>query len=185
MSDTGPSPYRGEDMSRRHEVLREVLLNRHREHVETLDKIDAEISEIQTQLSRRVDDARNRRQTIEEALSHLDAFLQFEGWTEPGDKNARHPQVTAGNGKVPIEAAYELLSVLEKPIHYRELAQRLSESGVYLAGKDPAASLLSKMSRDDRFRRGPERGIYGLASWRMRKSPGRKRVSKRSKTRRT
>ena len=168
-------------VSDQHEVLRKVLLDRRRDHIETLEKIDAEITQLQTELSRRIEDARIRRQPIDEALNHLEALLQIEGWSESEEGKVHYAQVPGGNGKIPIEAAYDLLSTVGKPLHYRELAQEISKSGVYLAGKDPAATLLSKMSRDARFRRAPERGNYGLASWRMRKNPTGKRKAKRSK----
>ena len=168
-------------VSDQHEVLRKVLLDRRRDHIETLETIDAEITQLQAELSRRIEDARIRRQPIDEALNHLEALLQIEGWSEGEEGKVHYAQVPGGNGKIPIETAYDLLSTVGKPLHYRELAQEISKSGVYLAGKDPAATLLSKMSRDARFRRAPERGNYGLASWRMRKNPTGKRKAKRSK----
>ena len=168
-------------VSDQHEVLRKVLLDRRRDHIETLETIDAEITQLQAELSRRIEDARIRRQPIDEALNHLEALLQIEGWSEGEEGKVHYAQGPGGNGKIPIETAYDLLSTVGKPLHYRELAQEISKSGVYLAGKDPAATLLSKMSRDARFRRAPERGNYGLASWRMRKSPTGKRKAKRSK----
>ena len=185
MIDTQSTKREGEDVSDIPQALKRVLLGRRKEHVEALEKIDDEVSEIQKELSRRINDARLRRQPIEEALSHLDALLRIEGWTESEEDNVHHTQVLSGNGKGSIEAAYDLLSTLGMPLHYRELALKLSESGVYLAGKDPAATLLSKMSRDDRFKRAHERGVYGLASWRMRKSSSRKRKAKRSRNPRT
>lgn len=183
MSEMRPVTPEESSVSDQNEALRSILLARRRDHVETLEKIDAEITQLQAELSRRIDDARLRRQPIDEALSHLDALLQIEGWSECEEGKVHNAQVLGGNGKIPIEAAYDLLSTLSKPLHYRDLAQELSNSGVYIAGKDPAATLLSKMSRDARFRRAPERGEYGLASWRMRKNSTGKRKAKRSKTR--
>ena len=165
------------------ETLRKVLLGRRKEFVEALSEIDAEISEIQTELSQKIDGARNRRQPIEEALTHLDALLRIEGWTESDGKEVGHKTMLNGNGKTAVEAAHDLLSTLRAPLHYRKLAQRLSENGVYLGGKDPAATLLSKMSRDNRFKRSPDRGVYGLASWPMRKGSIGKRKAKPKRAR--
>ena len=185
MTNTKRPTDRDESVSNQRDVLRSMLLERRREHVEALERIDIELSEIQTELRRRIDDARGRRQPIEEALGHLDGLLQIEGWKEFEEGDVHEPQAPSGDGKAPIEAAYDLLSTLGKPLHYRELALKLTHNGVYLAGKDPAATLLSKMSRDDRFRRAPERGVYGLISWRMRKSSSRKRKVRRTRNPRT
>ena len=185
MNDTAQTLHEEENTSIQRSALKKMLLGRRREHIGALEEIDSEIAELQRKLSEKIDDARRRRQPIEEALSHLDALLQIEGWAEAQEDGLHHSGFLGSNGKAPIEAAYDLLTTLGKPLHYRELALRISESGVHLGGKDPAATLLSRMSRDDRFRRGPERGLYGLASWRMRKSSSRKRSSKRPKSRRT
>jgi HB1, ASXL, restriction endonuclease HTH domain len=70
-----------------------------------------------------------------------------------------------GAGAPFLAAAAEILSAKGKPIHYRELAELLAaKNGVYVPGRDPAANLLSHMSRDSRFRRF-ERGTYGLQHW--------------------
>lgn len=164
------------------DALKSMLLSRRTEIVQALGTIDAEISEVQKELSRRLDEARAKRQPLEDALGHLDAILRIEGWVATGQGNTHQPLLATGNGQAPTDAAIDLLTALGKPIHYRELAQRLSTSGTYLAGKDPAATLLSQMSRDERFRRASERGVYGLASWRMRRSPSKKRLAKRKRS---
>lgn len=185
MTDTQPIKREDGSVSDQPGPLRDVLLDRRRELLKTLSKIDADVSEIQAELSKRIDEGRVRRQPIEEALGHLTALLRIEGWVESGEGNVSHLQVHSGNGKTPAEAAHDLLSTLGKPLHYRLLALKLSESGVYLAGKDPAATLLSQMSRDERFKRSPERGVYGLASWRMRRSPSKKGKAKEKRGRRS
>jgi len=63
-----------------------------------------------------------------------------------------------------LAATAEILATKAEPIHYRDLAEILASKGVYVPGRDPAANLLSHMSRDSRFRRF-ERGTYGLQHW--------------------
>jgi len=63
-----------------------------------------------------------------------------------------------------LAATAEILAAKAEPIHYRDLAGLLASKGVYVPGRDPAANLLSHMSRDSRFRRF-ERGTYGLQHW--------------------
>ena len=178
MSDTRPEMRGNGSVSAQSETLTEVLLGKRRDLARALGEIEAEVIEVQTELSKKIDDAWIRRQSIEEALGHVEALLRIEGWVETGEEDVRCPQVLNGNRKAPADAALDLLSTLGKPLHYRLMAQQLSDSGVYLAGKDPAATLLSKMSRDDRFKRAPERGVYGLATWRMQKSSSGKRRAK-------
>ena len=187
MADTQPKTRNNGSVSDPTDTLTEALLGKRKELVQALGEIDAEVAEVQSELTKRIDAARIKRQSIEEAMGHLDALLRIEGWVETGEDNVNHPQVVNGNGMAPADAARDLLSTLGRPLHYRLMALQLSESGVHLAGKDPAATLLSKMSRDDRFKRAPERGVYGLATWRMRKSSSGKRRAKpkRSRTART
>ena len=167
------------------EMLTEILLSKRGELAQALDKADAEVIEIQAQLSKRIEEVRIRRRTLEEALGHVDALLRIEGWKENDGEEIKRGQAISGDAKAPTDAAYDLLSALGKPLHYRLMARQLSENGVFLAGKDPAATLLSKMSRDDRFKRAPDRGVYGLASWRMRKSSGGKRKTKPKRSRKS
>ena len=165
--------------------LTSALLARRREFLNALAAIDTEILEIQTELNQRLETVRHRRQPLEVALAHLDALLRIEGWTDPDGGEVGHSQVIKSNGAIPADAAYDLLTTLEIPLHYRSLAQQLSDSGIYVGGKDPAATLLSKISRDDRFKRSPERGVYGLATWSMRKASGGKGKSNSRRPKKT
>ena len=167
------------------EMLMKILLGKRRELTQALDKIDAEVIEVQAQLSKRIEEARIRRRTVEEALGHVDALLRIEGWKESDREAVNREPALRTNAETPADAAYDLLSALGKPLHYRLMALQLSENGIFLAGKDPAATLLSKMSRDDRFKRAPDRGVYGLATWRMRKSSGGKRKTKSKRSRKS
>ena len=47
-----------------------------------------------------------------------------------------------------LDSAFEILDAAGQPIHYRVLAQRLAQDGVYVPGQDPAANLLTQMTRD-------------------------------------
>ena len=106
------------------EGLLEALVAKRGKLVEALDALDAETAEAQQELSRRLGEARDRREPIEEALSHLDALLRIEGWVPPEQKST--PNSYSGNSVAPIQAAHELLSRLGKPLHYRELVQKQS-----------------------------------------------------------
>ena len=66
------------------------------------------------------------------------------------------------------------------PIHYRDLTNEIQSKGILLPGKDPAANLLSHISRDERFVRVAP-GTYGLNSWGLEPYKPRKRRRKKSK----
>ncbi len=164
-------------------TLLEALLTKRKQLLQALENIDAEVREIQQQLGRRLEELRNCRRPLDEALSHLNSLLKIEGWVatdKEGDPPASQAP-TLSEKVVPTQAAYEFLEKLGKPIHYRELSTKLLAYRVPISGEDPAATLLSKLNRDIRFKR-YGRGIYGLASWNLRKS-SKKRKRSRSKKR--
>jgi DNA gyrase/topoisomerase IV subunit A len=74
------------------------------------------------------------------------------------------------------ESAYQYLNSLEdqKPLHYTEIAKTVMSQGILISGKNPAANLLSHISRDDRFIRTAP-GTYGLKSWGLKPAPHRKK----------
>ena len=83
------------------------------------------------------------------------------------------------------DMAYEKLSqnAAKEPVHYRQLADLIIADGKLIPGQDPAANLVSHLSRDSRFIR-VGRGTYGLAEWGLepiKKSTNRKRKSARRK----
>ena len=156
--------------------LKAVLTAKRSQLVNDIEAIDADLAEAQRKFNEELEEARRRRQPLEEALLHVDALLGLGIGGLAMKEEARVSTVKS------VESAHSLLAERGKPLHYRELAAQLTRKGAYLSGKDPAATLLSQMSRDARFKRGPERGTYGLAGWRM---GSKKRAIKRKAPRRT
>ena len=52
-----------------------------------------------------------------------------------------------------------------RPLHYRDIHQRLTALGIDVPGQDPVKNVGAHLSGDARFER-VERGIWGLAAWR-------------------
>lgn len=131
------------------EVLREKRLA----VVAEIETLRAEATAIATRIA-----------TKESQLHNLEDLLSLES-----DANAPilagADRSAAAHSQRFIDAAYESLKADGKPLHYRSLSLRLSEAGVYVPGKDPAANLLAHMSRDQRFGRASGRGVYGLVEW--------------------
>ena len=51
-----------------------------------------------------------------------------------------------------VEAVVDVLR-REGPTHYRDIYEKVAETGVIVVGKDPAAVLLARFSRDSRVHR--------------------------------
>lgn len=57
------------------------------------------------------------------------------------------------SGKSVAEAAYEMLRGANRPMHAKELVQRLVEGGLQIKGKTPLTSVATSLKRDKRFRK--------------------------------
>lgn len=56
-------------------------------------------------------------------------------------------------GKSVPEAAYQMLREANRPMHAKELVQRLVEGGLQIKGKTPLTSVATSLKRDKRFRK--------------------------------
>lgn len=140
--------------------------------VKELERIDNVIS----QKNEEIRLLQNRKKPWEEVLVHIEALLDFD------NHHIEKPATTEVANSVSItDAAFNLLQRIHSPTHYKEIAKKLQESNVNIPGKNPYATLLSRISRDKRFKRAKKRGEYALSIWRIRKkSTKSKRKSKTS-----
>jgi len=70
----------------------------------------------------------------------------------------------------------------KKPLHYQDIYNEILFSGKFIPGKNPAANLLTHMSRDKRFIR-VSSGTYGLSEWGIQEpTKSKRRKSKRKST---
>jgi hypothetical protein len=153
--------------------VRQALLWRRAELARELKALDGSIHDLQTEYSRRLEELRAQKKPLEDALHHVDALLRFEGHhVKPlptaGDRCAPPVVPLRTLGSV-TDIAVDLLEQRDEPMHFRDMAAVLQGRGVYIPGKDPAATLLSRMSRDSRFKRTKRRGVYALSVWPVRK----------------
>lgn len=165
--------------------LKEALLSKRADLTEELKELDAALARVQEEYSLQVEQLQAQKKPLEDALHHLEALLRFEGYCIENSHNARDSSSSPGFvARASItDAAFNLLAELHQPMHYRDIATKLQETNNYIPGKDPAATLLSRMSRDNRFKRIGKRGVYGLLTWRARaakhKSINRRKTRKR------
>jgi hypothetical protein len=158
------------------EIKREII-------AKELTKLNIVGSKIQEEYTRKLDELQSKKKPLEEALQHIDALLRFEGNNDQHSNMDVHVSINipTNTNSTPTDAAFNLFTELHQPLHYKELATKLQEKNVFIPGKDPAATLLSRISRDNRFKRTKKRGVYALSSWRMRDV--KKKVSKKQKKR--
>jgi len=148
--------------------LREALLDKLAELTRQLKELDTNISSLQKEYFLRLEPLQAQKRPLEDALQHVKALLRFEGHYEKNVPNVVEDSATLDRvaGASLTDAAFNLFEELQQPMHYRDIATKLQERNVYVPGKDPAATLLTRMTRDNRFKRTKKRGVYILSTWR-------------------
>lgn len=133
-----------------------------------LENIQSEIDGLRVQVQGLLLTIDEKEQQAEYILKLLDA------------ENVEIDGELASVGRVSVsDMAYEVMTTLPKqPIHYRELADKIMAEGKYIPGQDPAANLISHLSRDDRFIR-TDRGTYALQEWGFEEAKPTRRSKKR------
>ena len=137
-----------------------------------LTEIKREISELQNTIGSLFEQI----ETKQDQAQHIIHLLAAEGYSL-NDQDL----VTLGQFQV-ADVANELLdkSSDQVVVHYRALTETLQAEGILIPGKDPAANLLSHISRDERFVRVAP-GTYGLKKWGLEQHKTKSRTRKRRK----
>lgn len=150
--------------------LKETLLYKLAELTRQLKELDTNIFGLQKEYSLRLEQLQAEKMPLEDARHHVEALLRFEGRYEKSVPNIVEDSATLAKvaGASVTDAAFNLFNELQQPMHYKDIAAKLQERNTYVPGKDPAATLLTRMTRDNRFKRTKKRGIYILSSWRGR-----------------
>ncbi|MCS7207275.1 MAG: winged helix-turn-helix domain-containing protein [Dehalococcoidia bacterium] len=138
--------------------LQELQATRQRLITE-LQSVDASLAQIHAQYVREIKPLEQKKKILQEKLDHVDALLRLEGLA------VENPSTQQERGRRPVDVAYDVLCGYGKPMHYRMIAEKVLANGVYIGGKDPAANLLTQITRDKRFVQAGQRGYYALVSW--------------------
>ncbi len=160
--------------------VKQALMARRESLTKDLASLAETISQTQAEYTANLEKLQNKKRTLEEALQHVTALLRFEGCVP---ETHHSDNLREANGAEPVsltDAAYELLVGLHEPLHYKEITLKLQEKDIHVPGKDAAATLLSRISRDGRFKRTKRRGVYALSNWRIRETK-RQKISKSRK----
>jgi hypothetical protein len=150
--------------------VKEALLRKRAQLTGELREVDAIVAKVQREYSLRLEQLLAQKKPLEDALYHVEALLQFEGQpTKQTPTTGRGIASPAAIARTSVtDAVTNLLTELHQPMHYKVIAAKLQQRNTYIPGKNPAATLLSRMSRDTRFKRTRKRGTYALSTWRVR-----------------
>lgn len=161
--------------------VKQALMVRRESLAKEIEEIAEVISRTQAEYNTNIEKLQTKKRTMDEALQHVLALLRFEGYvseTNPSDN------LDKTNDTEPVsltEAAYKLLTELHEPLHYKEITLKLQKREIHIPGKNSAATLLSRINRDGRFKRTKRRGVYALSTWRIRE--GKRKKTSKSKRR--
>ncbi len=138
-----------------------------------LDEIREEINSLRNE----VRDLFAIIETRQEQSHHILELLASEGY-EPSNEEL----IDAGEVRITDLAEISLKDQQsQESMHYKDLAEHLQSQGHFIPGKEPAANLLSQISRDPRFVR-VSPGTYGLAEWGLKPTAPKKARKKRRKS---
>jgi hypothetical protein len=129
--------------------------------------LDDAVTAVHKEYSQRLDELQVQKRPLVEALHHIEALLRLEGHDATPSEYAGGARSSISAAASITDAAVSLLEELQQPLHYKDIAALLRGGNVYIPGRDPAATLLSRMSRDARFER-TQRGTYRLSAWPVR-----------------
>ena len=127
-----------------------------------LNDLDELLATLATEYATRRREILNERRSTLEALGHVEGLMRMERIAAPSFETPPSNLVDKGSS---LECAIQLLKGKGHEMHYRQIAETLQSLGHEIPGRDPAATLLTRMSRDPRFRRGTGRGSYALSEW--------------------
>ncbi len=105
-------------------------------------------------------DAHSHRRELKRRLAATEILIA--GLTEALAALTDHPEQGALGGRRLATAALNIMRESSEPIHYLRLLEALEQRGLVIAGKQPAATLLTALHRDPRVERtGPRRsGLF-------------------------
>lgn len=161
--------------------VKQALIARRESLTKDLASLAETISQTQVEYSTNLEKLQNKKRTMEEALQHVTALLRFEGCVPEIHQSDDLREASNAEPVSLTDATYELLSGLHEPLHYKEITLKLQEKDINVPGKDAAATLLSRISRDGRFKRTKRRGVYALSTWRIRETKRQKTSKNRKK----
>jgi hypothetical protein len=135
-----------------------------------LRELEQSTAQMQREFSSQLEKLQTKKKSLEEALNHINALLRFKGQVQDSNQNLIHDDQVEYPAAVSItDAAYDFLVEKGTPTHFKDITNHLLQKDICITGKDPAATLLSRIVRDKRFKRTKRRGTYALTGWNARR----------------
>lgn len=119
---------------------------------ELLTRAEADLAGIQSQKAA----LELKERTASERVAHLRALIDLD------DLEAERPSADVARNLRVEDLAAQVLDSLG-PTHYQDLWAEVARRGATLSSANPAAALLTRMSRDSRFVKTTTRGVYRIA----------------------
>lgn len=161
--------------------VKQALVARRESLTKDIESLAQTISQTQAEYVASLETLQNKKRAMEEALQHVVALLRFEGCIPESHQSNNLDKTNDAEPVSLTDATYELLAGLHEPLHYKEITLKLQEKDIHVPGKDASATLLSRISRDGRFKRTKRRGVYALSTWRIRETKRQKTSKSRKK----
>jgi hypothetical protein len=161
--------------------VKQALIVRKDSLAKEIKSLSDAIAQTQAEYVTNIERLQTKKKTIEDALHHVVALLRFEGYVSNANPSDNLDKTNDIEPKSLTDAAYSLLTEIHAPLHYKEITLKLQEKAIHIPGKDSAATLLSRINRDGRFKRTKRRGVYALSTWRVRE--GKRKKTSKSKRR--
>ena len=142
------------------ETLRQLL----EEIEQQISALRLEEERLNAQFKEQLGLLESKHDQLEAQKRHLHALLTLRGESTASPRDStKAPEVQARS--LPIQdEVFNLLKAAGEGMHYKEITNRLEIMGRYIDGKDPAATVVSRIYQDPRFIR-PNRGVYALREW--------------------
>jgi hypothetical protein len=156
-----------------------ALIRRREEVRDEIAKTDEERAYLRSEYMRRDGQLQHKTEVLEAEVKHIEELLKLRNALPSADAQPEGSPARMGSDNVG-DAAYEILRSEGRGLHYSELLARLNSSGILVRGRNPGATLVSRLIRDRRFARPERRGVYALREW----NPTASDVGARKRTRR-
>jgi hypothetical protein len=131
-------------------TFREILESKRSDLTDRINTIRESVAEL------------NRELQVKEAqLESVELLIRLE--IDPTEPVRDAPLESSASPRASLmDAVAALLRETGRPMHYQAITQRLVGDGLHIPGKNPAANLLTQITRDARFRK-TARGTYALS----------------------
>jgi hypothetical protein len=140
-----------------------LLQERYRELGSEIARVDEERAYLQAEYTRRESQLRDRVERLEKELMHVHQILELRDGARP--VTPKRVSTVRAKERGIEDAVYGLLASERRGLHYSEILSGLSNAGIPVPGRNPGASLVSRLIRDGRFSRPEKRGVYALREW--------------------